>query len=150
MAISEELQACLDQKQVLLTRLLNLSRQIETQCSREKPEDPSALIRQRQVYIDRLKKCADRIGLLLAKLPHEERERTDSILSARLPKAQCSAGEASAMEREAQCRSLLRELSASDAESRRQMKKECDRLQKLVNNSRGKGKKDSLFSNFKT
>lgn len=148
MAISEELRACLNQKQILLTRLLNLSRQIEAQCSREKPEDPSALIQQRQVYLDRLKKCADRIALLLTKLPPAERERTDAILFARVPKAQCSAWERSVMKQEAECRSLLREISASDAESKRQMKKECDRLQKLVSDSRGKGKNNSLFFNF--
>lgn len=146
----EELLACLNQKHVLLTRLLNLSRQIEVQCNRETPADPSAFIHQREVYLDRLKKCADRIAHLLAILPPEDRKRMESVLSSHLPKNQCSAEEAGVMEQEAECRSLLREISASDAESKRQMKKECDRLQKLINDSRGNGGKNSLFSNFTT
>lgn len=135
----EDLKACLIQKQVLLTRLVNLSRQIETQCAREEPTDPSSLILQRKVYLDRLKKCADRITLLLKQIPPEERKRVDSVLSGHLPEALCNAEEAEVMKRETSCRALLREISASDTESRKYMKKECDRLQKLVNDSRGKG-----------
>lgn len=148
MAIPEELLACLNQKKVLLTRLLNLSRQIEVQCAHREPEAPFSLIQQRQVYLDRLKKCADRITLLLEGLPPEERERIRSVLSGRLPKDRCKTEETGAMQSEVECRSLLRGISASDTESKKQMKKECDRLQKLVNDSRGKGRKNSLFSNF--
>jgi broad specificity phosphatase PhoE len=141
----EELQACLDQKKILLTLLLNLSRQIEVQCAYEEPDDPSPLIFQRQVYLERLKKCVDRIAQVLEKLPDKEHERMTLVFSSRLPMAQCSAEERGASECEVECRSLLREISVSDAESKRQLKKECDRLQKLVSDSRGKGRKNSLF-----
>lgn len=137
----EDLKACLVQKQVLLTRLVNLSRQIETQCAREEPADPSPLILQRKVYLDRLKKCADRISFFLKQVPPEEKKRIGAVLSGHLPESLCSAEEAEVMKRELECRALLREISASDAESQKYMKKECDRLQKLVSDSRGKGER---------
>lgn len=148
MTAMEELQVCVHQKQIFLTRLADLSQQVETQCCRPEPSDPSPLLRQRQVYLDRLKKCTDRISALLRKLSPEEHGRMDAVFSANLPKSQCSPVEMEIMEKERECRSLLSEISASDAESARQMKRECDRLQKLVNDSRSKGKKDSLFSGY--
>ncbi len=148
MTAMEELKACVNQEQIFLTRLADLSQQVETQCCRSEPSDPSPLLRQRQVYLDRLKKCVGRISVLMRKLPSEEQGRMNAVFSARLPKGQCNPEEMEIMEKEKKCHSLLSEISASDAESARQMKRECDRLQKLVNDSHSKRKKDSPFSGY--
>ncbi|WP_411676505.1 hypothetical protein [Caproicibacter sp.] len=147
MTAMEELLACVDQKEVLLTRIFNLARQIEVVCREPEHPVPTALIQQRQVFLERLKKCADRIALLVGKMPAPERERVSGVLAGRVSKQECSAQEQLLRDGETRCRSLLRGTLASDAESGRQMKKERDRLRKLVNDSRGKGRETSPFSN---
>ncbi|MVB09760.1 hypothetical protein CAFE_04250 [Caprobacter fermentans] len=143
----EELLACVDQKEVLLTRIFNLARQIEVVCCEPEHPAPTALIQQRQVFLERLKKCADRVSFLIGRMPAPDQERVSGVLSGRVSKQECSEQEQLLRDRETRCRSLLRGALASDAESARQMKKERDRLQKLVNDSRGKGRETSPFSN---
>ena len=130
-----ELRACLDQKEVLLTRIKDFSRRIEVRCGLPDPS-PAGLITERQVYLDRLKKCEARVSALLGRLPAGERDRGEQILSGRLPREECSASERDLLESGIRCRSLLREISASDSESLKQIKKERDRLQKLAGGSR--------------
>ena len=99
MTAMEELKACVNQEQIFLTRLADLSQQVETQCCRSEPSDPSPLLRQRQVYLDRLKKCVGRISVLMRKLPSEEQGRMNAVFSARLPKGQCNPEEMEIMEK---------------------------------------------------
>lgn len=142
----EDLSACLEQEEVLLTRIRDISVQMETQCSLPNPA-PGELVQQRQVYLDRLKKCGDRVTALLGKLDPCERERLSAVLSSGVNREECSTQEAPLLERGAKCRSLLRETVALDRESLKQIKKECDRLQKLVNESR-RGEKAGLFRDY--
>ena len=142
----EDLSACLEQEEVLLTRIRDLSVQIEVQCGFPTPA-PGELVRQRQVYFDRLKKCVGRVTALLGKLEPGERQRMSAVLSSGAKRDECSAQELPLLERGARCRSLLREAAASDRESLKRIKKECDRLQKLVNESR-RGKRDELFGGY--
>lgn len=143
----EELLACMDQKEVLLTRIRDLSRRIEVRCGLP-DASPAEPITERQIYIDRLKKCEARVSSLLARLPAEERDRADRVLSARMRQKECASDDEKALlTYGARCRSLLLEITAFDAESLKQMKKERDRLQKLVNDSRT-GRGDGLFSHY--
>lgn len=52
----ETVKACMNQKIVLLKKIRELSREIELHCC-ESNLDPTKLPNQRQVYLDRLKKC---------------------------------------------------------------------------------------------
>lgn len=142
----EELLACLDQEEVLLARIRDLSVQIEVQSGLPDPA-PGELVQQRQVYFDRLKKCRTRAAALLGKLEPGERERMSAVLSSGVKRDECSAEELPLLERGARCRSLVREAAAADRESLEQLKKERDRLQKLVNESR-RGKKAGPFGNY--
>ncbi|XOQ43519.1 MAG: FlgN protein [Clostridium sp.] len=143
--MTNEIRACVEQKQVLLTKILSLSRQIKDQCNQLDKTDPSALINQRQIYLNRLKKCMDRIAQLAAKLPPQEQERMDMILSAQSPKPACTPAESQLWEIEAKCRSLLHEICSCDAESKKKMKEECQRLRKLVNDTRNKSTSNTLY-----
>lgn len=142
----EELLACLDQEEVLLTRIRDLSVQIEVRCGLPDPV-PGELVQQRQVYFDRLKKCRARAAALLGKLESGERGRLNAVLSSGLKRDECSAEELPLLERGSKCRSLVREAAAADRESLERLKKERDRLQKLVGDSR-RGKGTRLFGNY--
>ncbi|MFU0831589.1 MAG: hypothetical protein ACFWUC_01400 [Oscillospiraceae bacterium] len=140
-----ELRTCIEQKQVLLTKILNLSRQIKNQCNQPEQMNPSFLIEQRQIYLNRLKKCVDRIGLLVGKLPPQEQNRINTILSAPSPKPICTPEESELWDLEVKSRSLLQEICSCDEESKKKMKEECERLRKLVNDSRSKRNNNSLY-----
>lgn len=140
-----ELRTCLEQKQVLLTKLLSLSRQIKDQCYQPEKTTPSALIEQRQIYLTRLKKCVDRINFLVEKLPPQEHERMNIILSAQSSKPACTQAESELWKLEVKSHSLLQEIYSCDAESKKKMKEECDRLRKLVNDSRSKRNSHTLY-----
>jgi hypothetical protein len=146
--MTEELQNCLKQKEILLTRIYNLSRQIEVESMAQNDSTPTQTILQRQVFLDRLKKCSVLIFRLCKQLPPAEQIRVKKVLAADLPKSECTAAEAETLEREANCRFLLRKICASDSNSKKQLKKECDRLKRQVNSSRSKGNQNSLFPNY--
>ena len=133
-----ELQACIEQKQVLLTKLRDLSQQIELQCDKSEHRDLADFVEKRQIYLDRLKKCTNRITVLTKKLPPHEQQRMNLILSAKLSKEQCNTEEIHLLDVEVNCRTLLQQISSYDANSRQKIKQECDRLRGLVNDSRNK------------
>lgn len=141
----EELLACLDQMEVLLTRVKDLARRIEIR-SGEPDADPNEPLAERQVYIGRLEKCEKRISALLSRLPSGERGRVERVLfsggeSGGFPEEAALAGYG------ARCRALRREIRACDAESLKQIKRERDRLQKRINGSRGpEGRSGAPFS----
>ena len=146
----EELLACLDQMEVLLTRVKDLARRIEIQ-SGAGSTAPNDLLGARQVYIDRLKKCENRVSALLSRLPEGERRQMKTVLfSGSLPDG-ASPEETALSGYGARCRSLQREIRACDFESIKQIKKERDLLQKRINDSRGTAGPASgspLFSRF--
>lgn len=142
----EELKSCLEQKEILLTRIMNLARQIEVQCTFPDPELLD-LLQQRQVYIDRLKKCSELLIVLTKQLDSRESERIGRVLSAQVEKETCSAEELRLMERESKCRTLLRETAAMDSESAKRIGDERDRMKSLISRSR-KSKDGPLFSHF--
>lgn len=126
-----------------MTRVLNLSRQIEVLCCQPDHPNPADSILQRQVYLDRLKKCTDRVRLLTGRLEPEQKERIKRLFSADLPETECTASEMDLAKQGAVCRSLFREISATDAESQKAMKSECGRLHQLASDSRRKKEKSA-------
>lgn len=114
------------QELILLTKISDLTKQIEVQ-SRQNDSRLDGLAGQRQLYIDRLKKCRQMIDRACASLPPEQCERQKKILAGRLPAEECSAGEARLLELGAKCGAVLRETLSADREARERLQRECDR-----------------------
>ena len=124
-----------DQRIVLLTAVLNLTKQIEVQ-SRQEEIQLSDLPEQRQVYVDRLKKCNQMIDACQAKAAGEESARLKLLLSGK-EDAQTYTEE----ERRLACyaresRSLLDSILALDTEARKKIRDDCDRLQNQLRSVR--------------
>ncbi|MCI1965338.1 MAG: hypothetical protein LKJ17_04300 [Oscillospiraceae bacterium] len=146
--MTEELQNCLKQKEILLTRIYQLALNIESESLKPDGPAPTNEILQRQVLLDRLKKCSAHISQLCGQLAPESQNRIRKVLAAGLSKSECTEAEVETMAREANCRSLLKKICACDSNSKKQLKKECDRLKKQVNSSRSKGNQGSLFPDY--
>ncbi len=129
--------ACWEQRNVLLTAILNLTGQIEVQSSQldirlgDLPE-------QRQVYIDRLKKCNRMIDGYKSKAGETERARLREVLSGKADPAECTEEERRLADCAQKSRRLLDSTLASDTEARRKIRLECDRLRKRIRSARRK------------
>lgn len=143
-APSNMLVACLDQKLVLLTKISDITKQIEVQ-SCQKEIELGDLPDQRQIYIDRLKKCEQVITDSYQSMAEEQQVRRKKILSGDFPKEECTEEETELLEYAIKCRDILNKTLAMDVEARRLLQKECDRLQKLLHTARNS--KKATYSN---
>lgn len=125
------LRKCMEQKLLLLTKISNLTKQIEVQ-SRQKDIEIGNLPEQRQIYIGRLKKCEAIIHNTCCMLPVEKQERSRAILSGKAAQGSCTVEETEFLQYGVKCRGLLQDILSMDSICRKRLQKECDRLQKLL------------------
>lgn len=125
------LHSCMDQKVILLTRISDLTKQVEVM-SRQKAPDVGSLLNQRQVYLDRLKKCESILENSRCQLPLEMQGQVKLILSGKESAENCTADEAKLLLCGRKCRVLLRDILAMDAECKSRLQAERSRLQKLL------------------
>lgn len=134
----ENLMQCLDQKIVLLTRVYDLSSQMEA-LSGEADFDLGLLPQQRQVFLERLQKCDALIGTLSAKLPPEAGPRAEAAIRGKIKKEDCSNDELPLFQSGTEIRSLLRRILASDEQTRGRVQAQCMHLGTLLRSSRSSG-----------
>lgn len=128
---------CIKQKKILLEKVMEISSRMESLSKMPHP-DPENLPLERQVYIDRLKKCEQLIADQINQLSSNEQTRIRDLLSSSLKKADCTAQELELWEYGNSCRTLLRSIIAADQVSMERFREESQRLQQLVNQSRSK------------
>lgn len=126
---------CMKQKKVLLEKVMEMSRQMESLSKLPHP-DPGNLPQERQVYIDRLKKCDQMLASQINQLSSNEQTRMKDVLSSSLKKADCTAQEWELSEYGKVCRALLRSIIAADQVSMERFREESQWLQQNVNQSR--------------
>ena len=133
----ERLLALWDQRTVLLTFVLDLTKQIEVQSCQEDIQ-LGDLPEQRQVYLDRLKKCNRMIDASVGKTDAENRVRLKKLLAPNPDLTSCTKEEHRLAAYARESRRLLDSILASDTEARRKIQLECDRLRELARSSRKK------------
>ena len=136
-----------DQRIVLLTAILNLTKQIEVQSSQENIQ-LGDLPEQRQVYVDRLKKCNQMIDTFQNKADEKGRVRLKQLFSGNADLEFCTGEERRLAGYAQKNRCLLDSILASDAEARRKIQNECDRLQKLMRSARHKSATAAELQSF--
>ena len=77
---------CIEQKNILLTSLLNLTKQIEVQANQDE-FNLNELLLKRQIFIDRTIKCDEIIKQQIKSFSAEQRELCEAILSSDKEKA---------------------------------------------------------------
>ena len=127
--------SCMEQKIILLTKTSDLTKQMEVR-SKQEDIEMGDLAAQRQVFIDRLKKCESVIGSCMDGLPEGQQKRQKKILSGDFPKGECSAAEAKLLGCGVKCRKILLDTLTMDKQVRERLQKECSRLQELLHTAR--------------
>lgn len=131
----ELLLSCMKQKLILLTKTSDLTKQMEVH-SMQTDIEMGDLADQRQVFLDRLKKCESVIASCNATLPEKQQKRQKKILHGDFPKEECSASETELLECAVKCRELLCNILTMDKQVRERLQNECSRLQNLLHNAR--------------
>ena len=136
-----------DQRIVLLTVILNLTKQIEVQSS-QKDIQLGDLPEQRQVYVDRLKKCNQMIDAFQNKTGEKEGARLKQLLSGNAGPESCTEEERRLADYAQKSRCLLESILTLDIEAQRKIQDECDRLQNLMRSARRKNDGAAKSRNF--
>ena len=138
---------CLEQKVIILTQILNLTKQIEVR-SNEPDIDLDNFLEQRGAYIVRVNKCDHLIHTLSKNLTVEEQKRLEWILLGELSEAECNDEELPLLRLSKDCTSLLERAAIIDQSARDAIQKQCDELRKKVNDSRQNGNQETMYGNI--
>lgn len=126
---------CLEQKVILLTNILDLTKQIEVQAAEEDAQ-LDALITQRQAAMGRIDKCCALIDQLLEELPEAERSTWNTLLGGQAGPAGGNADEETAHQLSVQYRNLLSKVAELDKRANEILRRQHTELQELLNQIR--------------
>lgn len=138
---------CLEQKVIILTQILNLTKQIDVR-SNEPDIDLDDFLEQRGAYIVRVNKCDQLIHNLSKELTVEDQGRLEQLLLGELSEADCSEDELPLLRLSKDCSSLLERAAVIDKSARDAIQKQCDELRKKINDSRQNGNQETMYSNI--
>jgi hypothetical protein len=139
--------ACLKQKKILLERVYNITKQLEA-ASIQPDIDFGDLPQQRQVYIDRLKKCERLLSACIGELPPEDMEHVKGLLSGSAHSDTPGGPDVEYSRYGTDIRSMLGGIVAMDNEILRNTKKERDRQHRRMKEARkGKNAGAGLYNN---
>lgn len=141
---SKEILLCLEQKEILLTEILNLTKQIEVRCS--EPEiDLDHLLEQRAPLIIRVEKCDRLIQNLVCELPEGEQSMAKSILSRSCDEDGLAEDQQKALRLAEHCETLFRRAAALHQFATESLKKRRDEVQEKLKQIRKPVNSQEMF-----
>jgi hypothetical protein len=142
-----EILTCLEQKVILLTEILNLTKQIEVR-SKEPDTELDDFLNRRGIYISRVNKCDHLILSLSQTLPAQQQERIRKILHDELSEQECSEEELVLLQLSNNCTALLQRAAVIDQSARDAIQAQCDDLREKINQARKNGNQSSMYNNI--
>lgn len=139
---SEEIMTCLEQKVILMTQILNITKQIEVRCN-EPEVNLEHLLDLRGSLMQRAEKCDNLIFSLTDQLPPEQEDRVKSILN--LTAKDLSENEQKASKLVGDANSLYQQAAALDQSANEAMQRQYDETKSKLRELRKNGKGSNLF-----
>lgn len=143
--VNEQIVLCVQQKLVLMTNILNLSKQIEVRCSQPEIELGN-LLQDRKVYMDRIDKCNSLLSKLTSELPSDEKERVEHLLSGKAEPEDCSKEERSILQSVQKYNGYLQQAIALDKDASKFMQKQCDEMRANINKQRKTQENKAMYN----
>lgn len=143
--MDEQIVLCIQQKLVLMTNILNLSKQIEVRCSQPEIELGN-LLQDRKVYMDRFDKCNVLLSKLTAELPSAEKERMEQLLGGKTEPEDSSEEELSILKSIQKYNDYLQQAIALDKNATKHMQKQRDELRVTINKQRKTQENTTLYN----
>lgn len=141
---NEAIMTCLEQKVILMTHILDITKQIEVRCN-EPEVKLEHLLDQRQDLMQRVNKCDSLIHSLTGQLPAEQQNRVLDLLNRTID--DCDSEEQKALELVRRCNSIFQRAGSLDRSANEAIKKQYDDAKDHLRQLRKDGKGQNLFYN---
>lgn len=143
---NNEIITCLEQKEVLLTKVMDLTKQIEVR-TRQPEINLDDFLEQRVPYMKRVQKCNQLIASNVKLLEPERQTRMNQVLNYEIPEAQCSEEELCIMKLTKSCDHILQRINVLNKSSYDEMKRQYDFAREKLIQLRKEGKTPNMFHN---
>lgn len=144
---SNEIMVCLEQKEILLTQILNLTKQIEVRCN-EPEVELEHFLDQRSLLMQRVDKCNDVIAHQLSELTPAQQSRSKLLLALKIDKQDCSDEERAALELVARCNSLFQRAAVLNKSANDEMQQQYKEVKEKIKQTHKVGKGQNMFQNL--
>lgn len=129
---------CLEQKRILLNKILDLTKQIEVRCSQPKIVLDDFLDKRRE-YMIRVDKCNHLISTLQSDLSEDNQKRLRQLLDGAEGLQNKTDEEQQIEKLSAKCRMIVQRASAIDQDANELLKKKYNEVREKINESRKNG-----------
>ncbi|HEX2985432.1 MAG TPA: hypothetical protein VHO71_01295 [Caproiciproducens sp.] len=140
----QEIMVCLEQKKILLTHILNITKQIEVRCKEEEVA-LEHLLEQRKSFMDRVTLCNHMIQNHLCDIPTEQRLRIELILDGKIAEADCDADELPALKLVNENAALFQTAAELDKSANEAIRKQYAETRDKLKELRHTGKGNEVF-----
>lgn len=143
----QEIATCLEQKKILLTKVMNLTKQIQVR-SRQEEIDLEDFLEQRVPYMERAKKCDDLISHMIQQFAPEEQERIVKILKGEIPEEECAEEELAVLRLSAECKKTFERIVFFNDSAYKAIHQQYESTRIRLNQLRKDEKRPSMFSDY--
>lgn len=141
-----EIISCLEQKVILMTKILDITKQIEVRCKQTKITLDDFLDKRRD-YMHRVDKCNHLISTLSAELAEEEQKRLKKLMSGTESLQDKTEEETQIEELAAKSRMIVQRAASLDRDANELLKKRYNEVREKINESRKKGVNLMFYKN---
>ena len=135
---------CLEQKEILLTKIMNLTKQIEVRC-RQETISLENLFEQRDAFMKRVDKCDCLIANQINQLPLECQAQLRPLLLAKDEMSPCTEEEQRILQLAKSCFHIKQKALAIDQSANVLLKKRCDQIKEKINAISQKSNYTTMF-----
>lgn len=136
---------CMQQKLILITSILNITKQIEVRCSQPEIELGN-LLQKRQLFMGRIDKCNALISKLTDELPPKEKERMQQLLSGKAEETSCNEDELIILQSSQKFKDYLEQSIVLDTNATQSMRKQYDKMKITINKQRKAQGNKSIYN----
>ncbi len=140
----QEIAACLEQKKILLTKVMNLTKQIQVR-SRQEEIDLEDFLEQRVPYMERAKKCDDLIAHIIQQFSPEEQERISKIQMGEIPEEECAEEELTVFRLSSECKKTFDRILFFNDSAYKSIQQQYESTRIRLNQLRKDEKRPSMF-----
>lgn len=141
---NKQITACLEQKVILLTKIMDLTKQIEIRCM-EPDIQLDHFMDDRESFMKRVDKCDVMIRNQIQLLSDEEQAKTNQILSLAVSEADLSEEELKAFQLQQKCNLLFQRAASLNRSAMQAMESQYDEVKKKIKQLRKPKNNDGLF-----
>lgn len=141
---NEQIALCVQQKLILMTNILNLSKEIEVKCSQPEIE-LNDLLQKRKNFMDRIDMCNALLMKMTDELPTEEKRHIKQVLDGKAEKTTCSDDELPILQAAQTYNDYLQQAILLDKNSSQFMRKQYEEMKTVINRQRKRHGNTSMY-----